>query len=188
MENLLKKIPMPLIVSKDIALDIIQIKDNTMFFNLIDSNRQHLGQDVPWIKECLTLNEAKAFIERSLQSLELSQSIRLGIFCAGQLIGSILVTPCWNDDAFELGYWIDYSFQGRGIISMSCFAVLDMMYHKLGFKNAIIRCAFDNLKSNSVARKLGFNVKEIKFFPNNNTNYVIYCKESPYIKYFKDIT
>ena len=187
MGNPLKKIPMPLIVSKDIALDIIQIKDRNLFFNLIDSNRQYLSQDISWINECLTLDEAQAYIERSLQSLEFFQAIRLGIFYAGQLIGSILVTPYWNDDAFELGYWIGASFQGRGIINMSCSTVLETMYNKLGLKKAIIRCAFDNLRSNSVAKKLGFDVKEIKYSSKNNTNYFIYYKLLNNITYNENI-
>lgn len=179
MENMLKKIPLPLIVSKDVALDIIQIKDRNRFFNLIDLNREHLGQDISWINECLTLDEAQAYIERSLRSLELSQSIRLGIFYAGQLIGSILVTPSWKDDAFELGYWIDSSFQGKGIISRSCSAVLDTMYHQLGLKKAIIRCLLNNIKSNSVAKNIDFNIKEVKWDFNHNAYYITYCKILP---------
>jgi ribosomal-protein-serine acetyltransferase len=159
-EKKLKKIALPLSIAECTYLDIIQKKDKNIFFNLIDTNRQYLRQGVPWLDQCQTIDQTMLFIERSLQNLNLNQSIRLGIFFTKQLIGAILLTPYWKDQAFEIGYWIDRSFQGRGIVTTSCSSVLEIIYKEFEVKKILIHCTVDNMKSQSVAKHLGFTQQE----------------------------
>jgi ribosomal-protein-serine acetyltransferase len=156
MEKRLKKIVLPLRISDKIILDMILEKDKHSFYNLIDMNRSYLRQGVLWLDRCKTINETLLFIERSLKDTELDNAIRLGIFFSGKLIGSIIATANWQHQYFEIGYWIDQTFQGRGIITMSCAPFLEKLYQEFGIKKAFIHCALNNGKSQSVAKKLGF--------------------------------
>lgn len=159
-EKSLKEITLPLRVSEDVYLDTIQQKDKNSFFNLIEKNRGYLRQGVSWLDKCQTLDETMLFIQRSLQDADLDRAIRLGIFFSGDLIGSIIVTANWQSRSFELGYWIDPSFQGRGIITTSCSTILETIFKEFNVKKVLIHTTTDNKKSQSVAKHLGFTQQE----------------------------
>lgn len=182
MEKNLKQIPLPLNIKKEIFLDIIHIKDTNQLFNIINSKREYLSADETWLNQCLTVDSTRAYIERSLLSLKLSQSIRLGIFNSCQLIGSILVTVYWDDHTLELGYWIDPNFQGKGLVTLSCKKILKIMRQEFSIKKAMIRCSAENLKSQAVAERLGFQKEDVgvgsQTFSNNSSDRT-YCKILP---------
>ena len=59
-------------------------------------------------------------------------------------------------DRIELGYWLDAAATGRGLVTEASGVLLDAATSLPGVKSAEIRCHMDNVPSNAVPRRLGF--------------------------------
>jgi ribosomal-protein-serine acetyltransferase len=56
----------------------------------------------------------------------------------------------------ELGYWIARDFQGKGIVTDACRAVVTHLLRELDLNRVEILCATGNEKSCAIPRRLGF--------------------------------
>jgi ribosomal-protein-serine acetyltransferase len=56
----------------------------------------------------------------------------------------------------EVGYWLDAGFVGRGLVTRAVTAMLDHAFGPLGLARVGLRTTVDNVRSRSVAHRLGF--------------------------------
>ena len=66
------------------------------------------------------------------------------------------VIRTWTLNRAELAYWITPNFQGKGYITEACEAILKVGFDRLGLHKIIVAHAQENIASESVCRKLGF--------------------------------
>ncbi|WEK01884.1 MAG: GNAT family N-acetyltransferase [Candidatus Sphingomonas phytovorans] len=71
-----------------------------------------------------------------------------------RIVGSVAVW--FQEDAYELGYWLTPSAWGRGYATEAGRAVLQMAHHALGVKHVRAGHFVDNPASGRVLTKLGF--------------------------------
>jgi ribosomal-protein-serine acetyltransferase len=62
----------------------------------------------------------------------------------------------WVNRKTEIGYWISQEYQGLGIISRSCRALISYTFEHLKLHRLEIQCAKQNLASRRIPEKLGF--------------------------------
>ena len=76
---------------------------------------------------------------------------------SGQLAGNIgLMTRSWEIGAFEIGYWLRTSAEGKGYMSEAVRLVTDFAFDHLDANRVQIRCDAENARSAAVPRRLGF--------------------------------
>lgn len=80
----------------------------------------------------------------------------LGIFQAEQLIGGIAMHDRNEPDDVELGYWLDPSWQGRGIATAVVKAVTAELFRHRTVQRVLIQHRPDNLRSQRIPERLGF--------------------------------
>lgn len=56
----------------------------------------------------------------------------------------------------ELGYWLGASYQGKGLMTAACRALVTYAFDMLKLKRVEIRCAVGNTRSIAIPRRLGF--------------------------------
>ncbi len=54
----------------------------------------------------------------------------------------------------SIGYWLSQDYQGKGIMTKACQAVIDYCFSELDINRIEIRCAVGNKKSNKIPLKL----------------------------------
>lgn len=126
-------------------------------FQLIDRNRQHLRQWLPWLDDTSTAADTVEFIRRSLEQCTRQEGIVQGIFREGRLAGLVsFVKIDWANRTAMIGYWLGEEFQGKGLMTFACQEMIDYAFEDMKLNRLEIKVAIGNVRSLAVARRLGF--------------------------------
>ena len=140
-----------------IEIRLFEMDDARTLYALVDQNRDYLRKWLPWVDRTLSPQDIREFIARANEKYEVSQAPEAAIWVDGVLGGSIGIHPIdWPNRSTSIGYWLDSSLQGRGVMTQCCSAMLDYLFGDLGLHRAEIRCATGNMKSCAIPQRLGF--------------------------------
>lgn len=123
--------------------------------DLIEKNLDRLRQWEQWALAEQTLEGVRAHIGERLQMFIAGTAIPCSIYCSTELIGNIELRLNLYNNVAELGYWIDKEFEGRGVITRACRALIEHG-ETLGVRRFELYTAAHNERSGAVARRLGF--------------------------------
>jgi ribosomal-protein-serine acetyltransferase len=62
----------------------------------------------------------------------------------------------WQNRSTTLGYWLGEEYQGKGLMTAVCRALVDHAFEELGLNQVGIACAIENKKSCAIPERLGF--------------------------------
>lgn len=123
-------------------------------------NADHLTPFMQWMVPDYSLDMARDFISRSNKAAVAREMLGFGIFRADELIGSIgMVNFDWKAARTEIGYWIDSGYEGKGIVSKACRALIDIAFADLEINRIEIRCSSKNQRSAAIPRRFGFTLE-----------------------------
>ena len=124
---------------------------------LIDRNRSYLREWLPWLDNSNGIHDTTRFILRSLEQAADENGFTFVIVCDGLLAG--VIGQHYLDllnRRTELGYWLDATHQGRGIVTRSTARLADYAFAEQACNRVILHCAVGNVRSRAVAQRLGF--------------------------------
>jgi len=148
------------LVDADIELRLLTEADTRQLFTLVDRNRAHLRRWLPWVDYETTPEDSQRFIRRSTQRYLDNEGFDLGITYQGQLAGIIgFHTVNWPGRRIEIGYWLGADFQGHGVMTRACRAMVDYAFHNLQLNRVAILCATDNTRSRAIPERLSFTLE-----------------------------
>lgn len=132
----------------------LEPEDAEAVFAVIDANRERLRRWFPWVAPTVSAADTREFIERSQISETDVEAV--GIWVKSEYVGNMgmRIDPLSNYG--EIGYWIAESFEGRGLVTKGCRALIGHGLHELGLHRIEIKAAPDNVRSRAVADRLGF--------------------------------
>lgn len=140
-------------LGKGIEVRFLEPNDAEDVFAVIDANRDRLRPWMSWVDPTLGPADTRAFIER-VRALGTEDG--LGIYVDGSYVGGIGLRPdAVNGDA-EIGYWIGAAYEGRGLVTRACRALIDRAFGDLALHRVTIRVAPDNARSRAIPERLGF--------------------------------
>ncbi|MEP7336313.1 MAG: GNAT family protein [Acidobacteriota bacterium] len=144
-------------VDDEIELRLLEEHHAEEIFALVDANRAHLRQWLPWVDEEVSANEAKDYIKMMRERLTAFTGMAMGIWHQGRLAGAVSFVNIDQQSRWaEIGYWIDAPSQGHGIITQSCRAMINYAFDDLKLNRIVIRCADGNHRSRAIPERLGF--------------------------------
>lgn len=147
-------------IDQDTELKLLELEDAEVLFALVDSCRPYLRQWLPWIDATQTIDNSRQFIELGLQKFAANNGLEAGIWYKGQLAGVIgLHYIDRNNRKTSIGYWLAESFQGHGLMTKACRALIRYAFEQLQLNRVEIRVAVGNYKSRTIPERLGL-VKE----------------------------
>ncbi len=81
----------------------------------------------------------------------------MGIWVGEMLAGVVTYDYIdWSNRAALIGFWLGKSFQGKGIMTRTCSALVDLAFNELGLNRVEISCAVENRRCRLVPERLGF--------------------------------
>ena len=149
----------------DYLLRLVTPADLTAYYNLIENNRRRLEDFFAGtVAVTQTLGQTKQHLEEVIAKVERKEyfSFIVTDLLSDKLIASVQIKNIdWNIPKAEIGYYIDQSFEGKGIISKATALVVDYGFNELGMRKLYIRTAQRNLGSRKVAERNGFTLEGI---------------------------
>ncbi len=143
-----------------IVLRQFRTGDAEAVYSAVKSNYRHLREYMQWMVPEYSIDHAKEFIALSTEAAKEKKSLGFGIFEGGKLIGSIgFVNFDHLARRTEIGYWIDQSYEGKGIISRSCRLLINYAFEDLQMNRIEIRCSTKNARSAALPKRFGFTLE-----------------------------
>lgn len=144
-------------IEEDLKLKILMPYDDEILFKLVDKNRDYLREWLPWLDEVTSSADIRAFVNNSYKRMSDNEGFDLGIVYKNSLIG---VIGFHNYDKLNknisLGFWIDEKYSRKGLITKTCKYLINYAFDRFNMNSVEIHTAKNNVKSKSVAEKLGF--------------------------------
>ncbi|HTR80853.1 MAG TPA: GNAT family protein [Bacteroidota bacterium] len=140
----------------------VEEKDADTVFRLVDDNRRHLRQWLPWLDSNTDIEDTYAFIRAAQEQHFNNRGFQAGIWYELDLAGFIGFHPIdWQNRIVLIGYWLGEKFQGKGIMTTACQAMVDFGFREYGMNRIEIRCATGNKKSCAIPQRLGFTMEGV---------------------------
>jgi ribosomal-protein-serine acetyltransferase len=167
------------IVDKEIHLKLLEVKHSDELFLLTDRDRSHLREWLPWVDGTKVPENTKGFIKATLKAFSENNGFNAGIYYNGEIVGCIgLHGIDWNNKKTSIGYWLASNYQGKGIMTKSCKAIVNHVFYEIGLNRVEIRAADSNRRSRAIPERLGFTqegiIRSAEWLYDHFVNHVVY--------------
>ena len=144
-------------IGVDAELRLLEGRHAEELFSLVDRNREHLREWLPFLDAITSVEDERSFIKSSLGRFASDGSFSAGIWFKGKIAGGIgLHAIDWVNKKTSIGYWISEDCQGHGLVTRSCIALIDYAINELGLNRVEIHVTPKNMKSRAIPERLGF--------------------------------
>jgi ribosomal-protein-serine acetyltransferase len=166
-------------IEEGLSLRSLEHEDAKELFALTDSCRAYLRCWLPWLDVTRTLQDTRSFIESALRQSAANLGFQNGIWHEGRLVGVIGYHHVdWANRSANIGYWLGDRFQGHGLMTKACRALVDYAFDVWRMNRVEIRCAVGNTKSRAIPERLGFKsegvVREAEWLYDHFVDHVVY--------------
>lgn len=150
-------------IDPQISLKAIVESDAIRMYNIINSQREYLGEWLPFVQFTNRVEDSKGFVEMAMLSRKLKKDYVYKICFDDRMIGLIGTkeTDLLNKNT-EIGYWLSKDFQNQGIMTRSVEALIQELFEELKLERIQICCAIGNEKSINIPKRLGFKLEGTK--------------------------
>lgn len=133
--------------------------DGKVVYEAIKASMKELKPWMPFAQQEQTEQDVELNIRSAHTSFLTREDLRLLVFHKGTgefIASSGLHRINWSIPKFEIGYWIDTRFSGKGYMIEAVQGIADFAFAELHAKRLEIRCDTHNQKSRAIPEKLGF--------------------------------
>jgi ribosomal-protein-serine acetyltransferase len=162
-------------VDGSVELRQVSEGDTQVLTELIERNRRYLREWLPWLDNSTGIHDTARFIGRSLEQADDENGYTFAIVCNGALAG--IIGQHYVDSLnrrTEIGYWLDASHQGSGIVTKSTARLADYAFAEQNCNRVILHCAVGR----AVAERLGFTqegiLREAEWLYDHYVDLVVY--------------
>ena len=148
------------IIDDHLALKLMTERDAEEAYALIDRDREHLGEYLPWVDKLHSIEDER----KSLAALGFDPNGKINCFLTldGRIIGAI--GPAIIDRGAEwadIGYWIGSDWEGKGYVTAGVREVEKLCFTDLGMERVQITNDVANTRSRAIPEKLGYTFEGI---------------------------
>src|SRR5687768_11315724 len=135
-------------VDEDIVLRLPEERFAEEAAALVRQNLAHLSEWMRWAHENFSVEDALEFARRNRRAFAENEGYGVHIIYRGRHAGNIGYNNIdWTNRTTEIGYWLAASFEGKGIMTRACRALVDHAFREFKLNRVDIRCAVGNTKS-----------------------------------------
>ncbi|NLE31732.1 MAG: GNAT family N-acetyltransferase [Bacteroidales bacterium] len=154
---------MELKVSDQITLRAVGLDDVEDIFRTIDTQRDYLGEWLPFVTLTQSVDFTRSFIQSILDTPFEVREHTFVVLYEGEFAG--LVGFRDTDRAnrkTEIGYWLSESYQHKGIVTKAVQTLITFAFEAMSMNRVQIRCAVGNAPSRRIPIRLGFQLEGVE--------------------------
>lgn len=149
-------------LDEELSLLFLQPDMATELFALCHDNLDYLSQWLPWPPLIQRVEDTALFIRHAIEGFARGESMSCAIEFQGELVGLISYNKIDRQlGVASIGYWLAERWQGQGIITRACQALIHHAFEELAMEKVAISAAVDNGPSRAVCERLGFTLEGI---------------------------
>ncbi len=149
-------------VDDEIMLRLLEERHTEEVTALVIRDLKYLQEWIHWAKDDYSVEDTREFTRKNLQQFAENRGFTAQILFRGQPAGSIGYNYFnWQNRKTEIGYWLASSFQGHGIMTRTCWALINYAFDELKLNRIEIFCAVENTKSRAIPERLGFKLEGV---------------------------
>ncbi len=149
-------------INDNLSLALVQPSFAKHYLAIVEAQRDYLGQWLAWPHEELSEAFFIQFAKRTLQRYADGVSMGCAMIYQGDIAGNIGFNVIDHQlKKVKIGYWLREDLQGKGIVTQSVRALIDIAFNELDMTKVQIACAVDNHPSRSVCERLGFTLEGV---------------------------
>lgn len=151
-----------LVIDDRLLLRVLEPSEGPELYRVVEANREHLREWLPWVDHTRQEAHSRQFIERLHAAFGERQAAHYGMFADGELVGMVGFHAFdWSNRVTSLGYWLAAAACGRGWMRRAVAGCIDHAF-ELGMNRVSIRCAVGNRRSRRIPENLGFTFEGIQ--------------------------
>jgi len=138
--------------------------DGQAVFEAINESIEELKPWMPFAHSEQSAQDVEINIREAYIKFLKREDLRLLVFLkeSGELVASTgLHRIDWSVPKFEIGYWINSRFSGKGFMTEAVSGITDFAFRELNAKRVEIRCDVKNKKSRAIPERLGYSLEGI---------------------------
>ena len=144
----------------EITIKMLEMRQSEEMYDFITRNREFFIEWIPFVSKIHSLSDIEVLIKNNLERYVQGIGLYYTLWDREKIIGYFLAREIDNEAKWaEIGYAIDESYAGRGLIKRSCLKLIDYLFNALDMDKIVICCAEENEKSKALAEKLGFTLE-----------------------------
>jgi ribosomal-protein-serine acetyltransferase len=155
--------------------------DDDLLHDLVEANRPHLRNWLPWVDGARTVADQHAFLAHVVERGEAGHGavwlIEANSSACG-VCGFNWIEPI--NGVAEIGYWLAADHQGRGIITACVQRLVEHAFTDLNLNRLTIPVATENLRSRAVPERLGFRpegvLRQAEWLYDHFVDHVLYAR------------
>jgi RimJ/RimL family protein N-acetyltransferase len=123
------------------------------------NNREFLRENVEEVASIKTEEEAEIKVRKHSAEWLARDRFVMGVWLKSdnKYVGEIWIEPKkWDVPSFEIGWFLDQGYQGRGIATEAARRLLEFLFNDLNAHKAIVITRDTNPRSYKLAERLGF--------------------------------
>lgn len=141
--------------ASDIQLRRLTLRDAAELYSVVDANREHLRQWLPWVDGCTSVADSRQFVMEALNQYSRNLGFQCAIVEARRIVGIAGFHPIdWSARRAALGYWLARNCCGRGLATSSVRQLIAHAFEGYGLARVELRIAMRNHLSRKVAERL----------------------------------
>lgn len=148
--------------SERLIIRMPEVEDALDVWNAMRNSQPALKEWMPFAQKAPELHATEENLRQAIADFITRKDLRLHMFSkeTGEFVGSTgLHRIDWTVPKFEIGYWLDTKFEGRGLMTEAVERLTRFAFDELNARRVEIRCDEENVKSRSVAERAGFELE-----------------------------
>ncbi|WP_053220197.1 GNAT family N-acetyltransferase [Virgibacillus senegalensis] len=166
-------------IDEQTYLKRLEPTDTFELFTLISESMEHLQEWLPLIGKNKRQEDTEAFIKSSLNQMSENNGFQAGIWHQGKIAGVIGFHYInWSNRTTSIGYWLGDSFEGNGLMTKACRAMIDYAFEVWRLNRVEIRAAEENDRSRAIPERLGFKqegtIRQAELLKEEYVDHIVY--------------
>jgi ribosomal-protein-serine acetyltransferase len=145
-------------IDKDSELRLIEERHAEELNSLVLNNFEHIREWSGWLRDRnRTVDMTRDWIRQNMHRFANGLGFEMAIWHKGRMAGQIGYNFFDSENRrTEIGYWLGKKYEGKGLVTRSCGALVSHAFRELSINRIEIRCGAENHKSRRIPERLGF--------------------------------